>query len=105
MTFTAGKLIRDKVPAILQEQGKTACCDVLDEATYEQLLNEKFVEEAARYAKEGTMDAMAEIGEIMHAILALKKIPIEAFQKARLVQLEEMGGYGSRLYLKEIIEK
>jgi hypothetical protein len=41
----------------------------------------------------------------MHAILALKKIPIEAFQKARLERMEELGGYGSRLYLKEIIEK
>ena len=105
MTFTAGELIRDKVPAILQEQGKSACCDVLDEATYEKLLNEKFLDEVARYAKEGTLEAMADIGEVMHAILALKKIPIEKFQQARLARMEELGGYGSRLFLKEVIEK
>jgi predicted house-cleaning noncanonical NTP pyrophosphatase (MazG superfamily) len=51
MTFDSGKLIRDKVPAILQEQGKSACCDVLDEATYEKLLNERFIEDVIRYAR------------------------------------------------------
>ena len=105
MTFDSGKLIRDKVPAILQEQGKSACCDVLDEATYEKLLNERFVEDVARYVREGTLEAMADIGEVMHAILALKKIPIEDFQKARMERMEELGGYGGRLYLTEVIEK
>jgi predicted house-cleaning noncanonical NTP pyrophosphatase (MazG superfamily) len=102
-------LIRDNVPAIMAQQGKTCRTVHLDDDKYLELLNGLFLEEVKRYVENdepGAKDLgnFADIGEIMHAILAFKGIPVEEFQKARMQRMEELGGYYDRLYLKEVID-
>ena len=102
-------LIRDNVPAIMAQQGKTCRTVHLDDDKYLELLNGLFLEEVKRYVENDepgakNLDGLADIGEVMHAILAFKGIPVEEFQKARMQRMEELGGYYDRLYLKEIID-
>jgi predicted house-cleaning noncanonical NTP pyrophosphatase (MazG superfamily) len=102
-------LIRDNVPAIMAQQGKTCRTVHLDDDKYLELLNGLFLEEVKHYVENDEpgakdLDNLADIGEIMHAILAFKGIPVEEFQKARMQRMEELGGYYDRLYLKEVID-
>lgn len=102
-------LIRDNVPAIMAQQGKTCRTVHLDDDKYLELLNNLFLEEVKNYVEQDEpgkkdLDALADIGEVMHAILAFKDIPVEEFQKARMQRSEELGGYYDRLFLKEIID-
>lgn len=102
-------LIRDNIPAIMTQQGKTCRTAHLDDVKYLELLNNLFLEEVKRYVEQDApyvrdVDGLADIGEVMHAILALKQIPVEEFQKVRLERLEELGGYYDRVLLKEILE-
>ncbi|MGI5891771.1 MAG: phosphoribosyl-ATP pyrophosphohydrolase [Bacillota bacterium] len=99
------KLVRDKVPEILAQEGKEAITEVLPDEKYIEMLNAKLVEEVAAYLAKGTVKELADIGEVMHGILAYKGISLEEFQKARMEGLQERGGFSNKLFLKEIIEK
>ncbi len=98
------KLIRDKVPEIIENSGKTCVCETLSDDDYIKLLHVKLLEEVNEYFESGALEELADIGEVMHAILSYKKIPLEEFQRVRLEKLKARGGFEKRLLLKEVIE-
>lgn len=99
------KLIRDKIPEVIESSGRICVCVTLPEDEYIKLLNAKLLEEVNEYLESGTVEELVDIGEVMHAILAYKNIPLEEFQCVRLEKLEARGGFEKRLLLKEVIEE
>ncbi len=102
-------LIRDNVPAIMSQQGKTCRTAHLDDNKYLEMLNNLFIEEVKRYVEQDALDnrdieSLADVGEVMHAILALKGVTLQEFQRVRMQRFEELGGYLDRVYLKEILD-
>lgn len=102
-------LIRDNIPAIMSQKGKTCRTAHLDDDKYLQMLNDLFVAEVKRYVEQDAIDnrdieCLADVGEVMHAILALKGISLEEFQRVRMQRFEELGGYLDRVFLKEILD-
>ena len=104
-TITYNKLVRDKIPHIIEQAGKTCVYETLSDEQYIQMLNEKLLEEVKEYLESGTVEELADIVEVMHAILAFKDVSIEEFQKIRLDKLNARGGFLDKILLKEVIEK
>lgn len=98
------KLVRDRIPEIIEKSGKRAVTEILSDEEYMELLNKKLMEEVQEYLESGTVEELADIGEVMHAIMDLKGISLEEFQRVRLEKLEERGGFKDRILLKEVIE-
>lgn len=98
------KLVRDRIPEIIEKSGKRAVTEILSDEEYMELLNKKLMEEVQEYIESGTVEELADIGEVMHAIMDLKDISIEEFQRVRLEKLEQRGGFKERIFLKEVIE-
>ena len=103
-TITYNKLVRDKIPQIIANSGKECVCETLTDEQYIKMLNEKLQEELNEYLESGSVEELADMGEVMHAILAYKNVGIEEFQKIRLDKLEARGGFKDRILLKEVIE-
>lgn len=101
---TYNKLVRDRIPEIIEKSGKRAVTEILSDEEYMELLNKKLMEEVQEYIESGTLEELADIGEVMHAIMDLKGISIEEFQKVRMEKLEERGGFKEKILLKEVIE-
>lgn len=99
------KLIRDKIPEIIEQDGKTCVLETLPDEQYIRMLHEKLVEEAQEFLQNPSVEELADMGEVMHAILAFNNISLEEFQRVRLEKLAERGGFGKRLLLKEVIEE
>ena len=99
------KLVRDKIPQIIDADGRKAVCRTLEDESYIRHLHEKLLEEVQEYLKSGELEELADIGEVMHAILDYKGIPLAEFQKARLDKLEQRGGFKERIFLEEVIEE
>ena len=99
------KLVRDKIPQIIKDSGKECICETLSDEEYIRMLNEKLVEEAKEYIKTGDIEELADMGEVMHAILDYKNTSLEEFQKIRMEKLQARGGFKDRILLKEVIEK
>lgn len=104
-TITYNKLVRDKIPQIIEQSGKSCVCETLSDEKYIKLLNEKLLEEVKEYLESGTVEELADIGEVMHAILTYKNVSIEEFQRVRLEKLDARGGFMDKILLKEVIEK
>ena len=101
---TYNKLVRDKIPAIIEKNGKKAVWERLPDDEYIRLLNAEFLREVNNYVENESPETLADIGEVMHAILAFKGITVAEFQEMRLKNLEERGGFTDRVFLKEVVE-
>jgi predicted house-cleaning noncanonical NTP pyrophosphatase (MazG superfamily) len=97
------KLVRDRIPEIIEASGKTCVCEILLDEQYIKLLNKKLLEEVNEYLESGTVEELADIGEVIHAILDYKGIPLEEFQRVRMEKLQERGGFRKKLLLKEVM--
>lgn len=104
-TIQYNKLVRDRIPEIIEASGKACTYETLPDEQYIELLNKKLLEEVNEYLESGTIEELADIGEVMHAILETMGVPLEQFQQVRLEKLFSRGGFSKKILLKEVIEK
>ena len=101
LNFRWDKLVRDKLPEIIEARGRTSKWHIADDDEYWSELCRKLVEEAQEFRKNGTIKELADMYEIMDAIVTDKqfdKAQIEAVKKERL---SERGGFKKRIILEE----
>lgn len=105
---TYNKLIRDKIPDIIKGKGETCITHVATEEEYAKALVAKLIEEVKEYAEaEGektgvdVIDELADIMEVMVAIIDSKKIDCGELERVRLEKREKRGGFEKRLILEQ----
>ena len=93
------KLIRDKIPQIIQKTGKKPVTKIFSAAEYKKALDNKLVEEVKEYSKSKTVEELADIEEVILAILKSRKILIKDFDKLRQSKAKERGKFNKRIKL------
>ena len=99
------KLVRDKIPQIIEKTGKTAVVEALDSEAYKRLLDEKLGEELQEYLSSDNVEELADLVEVIYAILKYKEIDIDTFESIRMREATERGAFEKRLLLKEVLDK
>jgi predicted house-cleaning noncanonical NTP pyrophosphatase (MazG superfamily) len=99
------KLVRDKIPEIIEKSGKKAVFEVLGEKAYKKYLDEKLKEELQEYLINDNTDELADLVDVIYAILKYKGIDVEDFESIRKRKIEERGAFDKKLLLKEVVEK
>ncbi|MBB6481864.1 nucleoside triphosphate pyrophosphohydrolase [Spirochaeta isovalerica] len=97
------KLIRDKIPAIIKNSGKDCVTRVLSDMEYKEFLYRKLQEEVDEFLADDNISELADITEVILAILELKKSSPQEMETIRLKKLKERGGFKKKLLLKEVI--
>ena len=102
LRFKVDKLIRDKLPAMMQAQGLTVFTRRLDDAEYVARLKDKLVEEAAEARASDTraelLDELADLREVMLALAEATHIAEPEIEARRLAKREERGGFDERVH-------
>lgn len=98
------KLVRDKIPQIIEQSGKKLVVEKLSDEAYINYLNSKLGEELSEYTENESVEELADLVEVIYAILDFKKVSIEEFEKIRNDKVEKRGSFKERLLLKEVIE-
>ncbi len=93
------KLIRDKIPQIIEKSGGKSVTKTLSEAQYKKALGQKLKEEIAEYVKFKSVEELADIEEVILAILKSKKISRKDFEKIRSKKAKEKGKFNKRIKL------
>ena len=99
------KLIRDKIPAIVQRNGGSCGVETLSETAYRAALRQKLVEEAQEAAAvaEGDTDALvtelADLYEVIDSLRATVGIAPEPVRTAQRERRKARGGFTQRLRL------
>ena len=69
---TYNKLVRDNIPSIISEQGKSCDFRMLTDGDYLDALNAKLYEELAEYHESGNVEELADLLEVIYAIARVK---------------------------------
>ena len=96
------KLVRNRIPEIIQVSGKRCGIKTMPEAEYRQALLQKLVEEsqeACEAAPEELLTELADLQEVIAALLAAWHISPEKVQQIQDQRRAERGGFEQRLKL------
>lgn len=92
------KLVRDKIPELLDSKGISYEKRIADETEYKSELIKKLEEEIQEFTETKNTEELAGILEVVEA---LKKLPEFAdVEKVKNKKLEEKGGFKKRIILK-----
>ncbi|MEN1759955.1 nucleoside triphosphate pyrophosphohydrolase [Anoxynatronum sibiricum] len=98
------KLIRDRIPEIIEAAGKKAVTEILGPGEYLEKLHEKLDEEAAEYHETHSIDELVDLVEVIYAILDYRCVTRTEFEELRLMKNERRGAFQRRLLLKAVLE-
>jgi len=102
LRFKVDKLIRDKLPAMMQAQGLTVFTRRLDDVEFVMRLKDKLVEEAAE-ARSATsradlIEELADLGEVVLALAQASGVTPQEIEARRLAKRQERGGFDARVH-------
>lgn len=99
------KLTRDRIPEIIEADGKTCICETLSDENYLHLLDEKLNEELAEYQESKSLEELADLLEVIQAVVKARGWTLEELEQVRSDKAAERGGFEKKILLKEVIEK
>ena len=95
------KLVRDKIPEILEAKGSTIKTDVCDDQEYLKRLREKLQEEVTEFLEDDTVEELADVLEVVYALAKAKHISKEDLEKVRIQKAEKRGAFDKKIILLE----
>jgi predicted house-cleaning noncanonical NTP pyrophosphatase (MazG superfamily) len=103
MRVTYNKLIRDRIPEIIEADGHHTVTRVLDGEDYRAALLAKLVEEA-REAGSASVDELpgelADVWEVLQALLSTLPMTCEELEILAAVERGKRGGFNRRIFLE-----
>ncbi|WP_067843109.1 nucleoside triphosphate pyrophosphohydrolase [Amphibacillus sediminis] len=101
---TYNKLIRDKIPALLEEKQTSYQIEkIRKDDRFEQVLRKKLTEEVAEFLaaneKAERLEEIADIIEVLYALAQLDHVQPNQVEQIRQDKKLERGGFDQRLFL------
>lgn len=96
------KLVRDKIPEIIEADGKTCKTEILSDEEYLKMLDAKLDEELAEYHKDQNIEELADLMEVIYAAAFARGYSVDELEKVREKKAEERGGFGEKVLLREV---
>ena len=93
------KLVRDNIPEIMVKNGAKPVDRVLTDEEYLRELNKKLLEEVNEYLDSGDILELADIEEVILAILDVKNVKREEFENKRKEKVLKRGAFKEKLFL------
>ena len=100
--ITHNKLVRDKIPAIIEKDGKICTTEILSDEEYLKILDAKLDEELAEYHKDQNVEELADILEVIYAVAEARGYSIAELEQVRLEKAEKRGAFKEKILLKEV---
>ena len=104
MAITYNKLVRDRIPEIIQSSGKQCSTEILSDEEYLKLVDAKLDEELAEYHKDQNIEELADLLEVIHAATLARGYTLEELEQVRAEKASKRGGFEKRILLKEVYE-
>ncbi len=96
------KLVRDKIPDIIEAAGKSCATHVLTDEEYIVTLEAKLNEEVAEYQKDKNIEEMADVLEVLQAICVARGYTLAQLEETRAKKANERGGFAEKIFLEYV---
>ena len=104
-TIHYNKLVRDKIPDIIESSDKQAIWSIASDDVYYQKLKEKLVEELDEFLKSDAVDELADLVEVVEAMLATKLVTLSQFNDIRAKKNQQKGAFTKKIILNSVVSK
>ncbi|WP_286228512.1 nucleoside triphosphate pyrophosphohydrolase [Neobacillus mesonae] len=100
------KLVRDRIPEIIEATGKKFSTKILNDDEYIKELKTKSFEELNEYMNtdndQDAVEELADLLEIIHALAECHGATFEDLEKVRQQKAEKRGGFKEKIFLIEV---
>ena len=96
------KLVRDKIPEIIEADGKTAITRRIDGLELKKALVKKLTEEGEEYLESLETEEIADLLEVLHGLMEAQGVSYEEIERIRLNKKGGRGGFSEGLFLLEV---
>ncbi|GAA4237714.1 hypothetical protein GCM10022254_50660 [Actinomadura meridiana] len=94
------KLVRDRIPEIIREDGRAPETRVAHPDEHAELLRAKLYEEAGEYVATGDPAELADLLEVIHTLAALHELTPAELEEQRSTKATIRGGFSQRIVLR-----
>ena len=98
------KLVRDRIPEIIESSGKTCTVEILSGEDYLRMVDAKLDEELAEYHKDQNIEELADLLEVIYAATKARGYSIEQLETVRSEKAAKRGAFDKKILLKEVVE-
>jgi len=98
------KLVRDLIPRIIEESGRSCSYHVSSRNEYEMWLFEKMKEEMQEFIDSPCYEEAADIFEVFLSLCNLHGLDIDGVESVAEDKREQRGGFSSRIILDSVDE-
>lgn len=98
------KLVRDRIPEIIEADGKVCKSRILSKDEYIAALETKLNEEVAEYQADKNLEEMADILEVLQAICCARGYSLDELEAMRDKKAQKRGGFSEKIFLEYVEE-
>lgn len=98
------KLVRDKIPDMLEAKGQMCETEILSDERYLEMLEAKLVEECTEYQIDGSIEELVDIIEVIYAIAGARGVTEGELDRLRVEKATKNGRFKEKIFLKEVTE-
>ncbi len=96
------KLVRDRIPEIIKEAGKTPITKILPEEEMENHLIQKLEEEIQEFKETRDFEELADLLEVIEALAKLRGEEMYTLERVKTDKKAERGGFEERILLERV---
>ncbi len=100
MRKTYNKLVRDKIPEIIESEGQICTTHILSDDEYIKALESKLDEEVAEYHSDKTLEELTDIIEVVHALCMANGYSIQDLESIQTTKANKKGTFSKKIYLE-----
>ena len=95
------KLVRDKIPQIIENNGATSTTHIASDEEYNKKLKEKLSEEVTEFLEDSNPEELADILEVILALSSSLGVNKEELEQIRKEKAEKRGAFKEKIILDE----
>ena len=95
------KLVRDRIPEIIEASGAECKTEILSDVEYLKMLDAKLDEELMEYHKDQNIEELADLLEVIRAAALARGYTVEELEAVRARKALERGGFEKKILLIE----
>jgi len=96
------KLVRDKIPEVLQNEGKIYSCHIANDDEFLLKLKDKMTEELQELYEDPCPEEMADVLEVLYTIASEMNLDIAEVHKAMSKKGKAKGRFRERIILEKV---
>ncbi len=96
------KAVRDKIPEIIKESGKSCTVKTISDEEFLAELEKKLGEELKEYLDSKATEELVDIMEVVYRIADLRGTDTDSLEKARIEKNKMRGAFENNLFLIDV---